>query len=146
MKLNSALFIISIIFSNILISCNNKEKQPNSPPEIEKIDPKTYSTNKDIWIADTKATCEGKEITTNPNLTYGIDLSENYYWEVNREITDESICYTRHLYSIATTGYESHCLNLLTCAPTYNLKGVLVPQLLRIKCMDSKTNAVISDT
>ena len=28
----------------------------------------------------------------------------------------------------------------------YQLKGVLVPQLMRIKCVNSKTNTIISDT
>lgn len=66
-------FAVSIILS--LVSCDsNGKKQQNSPPEIGKIDPKTYSTSKDVWLADTKASCGDREITSNPNLTYGIDL------------------------------------------------------------------------
>ena len=30
--------------------------------------------------------------------------------------------------------------------PNYQLKGVLVPQLMRVKCLNPKTNTIISDT
>jgi len=146
MKIQSVFFVINVILSSILISCNNKEDKPKSPPEIEKIDPKTYSTSKDIWVADTKATCNGKEYSTDPDLTYGIDLAENYYWEVNKTTTNESICYKRHLYAIAVTNQHSQNSNHPASTPTYNITGVLIPQLLRIKCVNEKTNSVISDT
>lgn len=46
MKIKSILFAASVILS--LVSCdNNVKNQKNAPPEIEKIDPKTYSTSKD---------------------------------------------------------------------------------------------------
>ncbi|MGZ3774414.1 MAG: hypothetical protein ACXVCY_11375 [Pseudobdellovibrionaceae bacterium] len=151
MILKNSFFLSLLFFTGFLISCGNSNENrqiPASNPNDEKIDRKTYSTAKDIWIADEVATCGNKKITSNPNMSFGIDLSQNFYWEVMTTKEGGNNCRTRHVYLIDVSKFKAGLESSVNTQsiPAYSESGILVPQTYRKKCTDLASDRVVSDT
>jgi hypothetical protein len=144
------LFVLFISFGLLVVSCSKStDKSPKNPTMLDdnNFDLKTYSTSKDIWKADPSASCGSKIINSDSTMTYGIDLSQNYYWEVTELKENGKICRIRHLYLIVVSTINSGLeMNIKSLSiSSYSETGVLIPQLYRKKCTELANNSV-SDT
>lgn len=148
------LIISLIVLASLASSCgsstgNGSTGKTAPDPNIEnQIDPKTYSGVKDIWKV-TASSCGQNLITLDSTERYGIDLGQDYYWEIAATQEGTESCKTAHLYSIVVTSRKTESADVAATSassmPMFSETGVLKANTYRKRCKDTVTGN-ITDT